>query len=43
VPTLEHDRYLHSDIEAAVGLVRSEAIARAAGTSLLPTLSEIGL
>ena len=38
VPTLEDDRYLHPDIEAAIQLVRSGAVVEAAGSELLPTL-----
>jgi len=38
VPTLEDDRYLHPDIEAAIRLVRSGAVVEAAGLELLPTL-----
>jgi len=34
VPYLDHDRYLHPEIEAAVSLVRSGAIVEAAGISL---------
>ena len=36
VPRLEDDRYFHPDIEAAIGLVASGAIAEAAGGSTLP-------
>jgi histidine ammonia-lyase len=38
VPTLTDDRYLHSDITAAIELVRSGAVVEAAGRDLLPTL-----
>lgn len=34
VPTLDHDRHFHPDIEAANALVRSGAVAEAAGLSL---------
>jgi len=34
VPYLDHDRYMHPEIEAAVSLVRSGAIVEAAGTPL---------
>jgi histidine ammonia-lyase len=40
VPHLEEDRYLHPDIEAAVQLLRSGALADAAGPELLPTVTE---
>jgi histidine ammonia-lyase len=39
VPTLNDDRYLHPDIEAAIQLVRSGAVVEAAGPGLLPTLN----
>ncbi|MHB1559294.1 MAG: histidine ammonia-lyase, partial [Isosphaeraceae bacterium] len=39
VPPLGDDRYLHPDIEAAIGLVRSGAIVEAAGAELIPTLA----
>jgi histidine ammonia-lyase len=39
VPTLDDDRYLHPDIEAAVALVRNEAIVAAAGADLLPAVA----
>jgi histidine ammonia-lyase len=38
VPTLEDDRFLAPDIEAATGLVVSGALAEAAGGDLLPAL-----
>jgi histidine ammonia-lyase len=31
VPALDHDRFLHADIEAAAALVRSGAVIEAAG------------
>ncbi len=40
VPHLDEDRYLHPDIEAAVQLVRAGALAEAAGSELLPTVTE---
>jgi histidine ammonia-lyase len=43
VPRLDHDRYLAPDIAAAADLVRSGALAEAAGvepTSLEPTSPE---
>jgi len=40
VPHLDEDRYLHPDIQAAVQLVRSGALADAAGPELLPTVTE---
>ncbi len=39
VPTLDEDRYLHPDMEAATRLVRSGAVAEAAGTVELPSLA----
>jgi histidine ammonia-lyase len=38
VPHLEDDRMMAPDIEAASGMIRSGALARAAGASLLPAL-----
>ncbi len=41
VPRLEDDRYFHPDIDKAIGLVRSGAVARAvAGTVALPQIAE---
>jgi histidine ammonia-lyase len=40
VPTLEDDRYFHPDLEAASALVRSGAIAGAAGAIRLPGVTE---
>jgi histidine ammonia-lyase len=40
VPMLVHDRHLHPDIEAAIGLVRSRAVVEAAGADLLPSVTE---
>jgi histidine ammonia-lyase len=42
VPMLGDDRHLHPDIEAAIRLVRSGAVAEAAGPELLPTLAGDG-
>ncbi|MBY0396163.1 MAG: aromatic amino acid lyase, partial [Thermoleophilia bacterium] len=42
VPRLEADRYLHPDLQAALGLVRSGAVIGAAGPDLLPSLTEDG-
>ena len=42
VPALGDDRYLHPDIEAAIGLVRSGAVVEAAGAELIPTLAGDG-
>ena len=42
VPTLDDDRYLHPEIEAAIQLVRSGAVVEAAGPGLLPTLAGEG-
>jgi histidine ammonia-lyase len=39
---LGDDRHLHPDIEAAIRLVRSGALAEAAGPELLPTLAGDG-
>ncbi|MCW6510144.1 histidine ammonia-lyase [Lichenifustis flavocetrariae] len=39
VPTLEDDRYFHPDMEAANALVRSGALAAAAGAVKLPSLT----
>ncbi len=39
VPKLEEDRHLAPDIEAAIALVRSGAVAEAAGVDLLPGLA----
>ena len=41
VPTLESDRYMHPDIEAAIGLVRDGSAIEATGAKLLPPV--IGL
>ncbi|MBB6309554.1 histidine ammonia-lyase [Xanthobacter tagetidis] len=38
VPTLGEDRYFHPDIAAAAGLVRSGALAEAAGADALPSI-----
>ena len=40
VPRLEDDRYMHPDMEAAIGLVRTGAIAAAAGAVALPSIIE---
>ncbi len=40
VPRLEDDRYMHPDMEAAIGLVRTGAIADAAGAVALPSVIE---
>jgi histidine ammonia-lyase len=40
VPTLENDRYLHTDIDIAIGLVRTGAVVRAASAVKLPGISE---
>jgi len=42
VPHLENDRYLHPDLLAAIGLMRSGAIVEAAGAAALPTLAGAG-
>ena len=42
VPSLVEDRYLQPDIEAAIGLVRSGAVALAAGAELLPSFAGDG-
>jgi histidine ammonia-lyase len=42
VPTLVEDRYLQPDIEAAIGLVRSGAVAHAAGENLLSSFAGDG-
>ena len=42
VPALGDDRYLHPDIEAAIGLVRSGSVVEAAGAELIPTLAGDG-
>ena len=42
VPSLVEDRYLQPDIEAAIGLVRSGALALAAGEDLLPSFAGNG-
>jgi histidine ammonia-lyase len=34
VPTLDHDRHFHPDIEAATALVRAGAVAKAAAIAL---------
>ena len=39
VPGLQEDRYFHPDIQAAIALVRSRALAEAAGAALLPSLA----
>ena len=39
VPALADDRYFHPDIQAAIALVRSGAVAETAGASLLPSLA----
>jgi histidine ammonia-lyase len=39
VPTLQDDRHFAPDIEAAIDLVRSDAIVAAAGPALLPALA----
>ena len=40
VPPLVEDRYVAADIEAASGLVRSGALAEAAGRELMPDLGD---
>jgi histidine ammonia-lyase len=40
VPKLEDDRYFHPDMEAASALVRSGAVAKAAGAIALPHVAE---
>jgi histidine ammonia-lyase len=40
VPTLEDDRYFHPDMQAASALVRSGAVAKAAGAVALPHVAE---
>jgi histidine ammonia-lyase len=40
VPHLDDDRYLHPDIEAAIGLVRGGAVVAAAGGVVLPSNCE---
>ncbi len=42
VPTLEEDRFFGPDIAAAADLVRSGAVATAAGTEILPNLDAVG-
>ncbi|MFG1428256.1 histidine ammonia-lyase [Roseixanthobacter glucoisosaccharinicivorans] len=39
VPHLEDDRYFHPDMAAAIDLVRSGALAEAAGADVLPSIS----
>lgn len=41
VPRLDDDRYFHPDIEKAIGLVRSGAVAAAAGDSALPQVAKV--
>lgn len=40
VPTLEDDRHFHPDMELAIALVRSEAVAKAAAGVALPGVTE---
>jgi histidine ammonia-lyase len=42
IPHLDHDRYIHPEIEVAVSLVRSEAIVKAVGVSLPSIMGQHG-